>query len=113
MLRIWACLWWSGRYRSTTSITLPNMAVRIASRSVSLDAHAHISSSDLGGFPHVEPTDSPRRSVRPSCDLGHTHQRVEAERRRRDGRAGARDLYRAVSAARPDAPMLADCTSGS
>ena len=50
MLRTWACLSRSGRKLSTTSITLPNMAVRMAWRSFSLEAHAHISSSDFGGF---------------------------------------------------------------
>ena len=49
MLRTGACLDRSGRNRSTTSMTLPNMAVRIASRSVSLAAQSHISSSERGG----------------------------------------------------------------
>ena len=50
MLRTGACLTGSGRYRSTTSITLPNMASRMFSRSASFAALAHISSSDLGGW---------------------------------------------------------------
>ena len=49
MLRTGACFDLSGRKRSTTSMTLPNMAVRIASRSASFAAQAHISSSDRGG----------------------------------------------------------------
>ena len=49
MLRSWPCFRTSGRKRSTTSITLPNRAVRTASRSASLAAQANISSTDLGG----------------------------------------------------------------
>ncbi len=46
-------------------MTLPNMAVRMASRSFSLDAHAHISSSDFGGF---------RTSNRPMARAGASAQ---------------------------------------
>ena len=48
-----------------TSITLPNMAVRMAWRSFSLVAQAHISSSDLGGL---------RTSKRPMARAGASAQ---------------------------------------
>ncbi len=65
MLRIWACFWRSGRNSSTTSITLPNMAVRMARRSFSLEAQAHISSRDFGAF---------RTSSRPMARAGASAQ---------------------------------------
>ena len=46
-------------------MTLPNMAVRIASRSVSLAAQSHISSSDFGGV---------RTSKRPMARAGASAQ---------------------------------------
>ena len=79
MLRTWACLSRSGRNWSTTSITLPNMAVRMAWRSFSFGAHAHISSSDFGGRADVEPADGPGRGLGPGRDLGHAQHGVEAQ----------------------------------
>ncbi len=61
MLRTGACLALSGRWRSTTSMTLPNMAVRIAWRSASFVAESHISSSVRGGL---------RTSKRPMARAG-------------------------------------------
>ncbi len=65
MPRSIACRSLSGRKRSTTSITEPNIAVRIASRSCSLVADANISSSDLGGC---------STSRRPIARAGASHQ---------------------------------------
>ena len=78
MLRTWAWRRRSGRCRSTTSMTLPNMAVRMAWSSVSLVAQANISSSDRGRR---------RTSKRPMAragasaqrgDLGHAQYGVQA-----------------------------------
>ena len=112
MLRTWACLSRSGRKASTTSITLPNIAVRMAWRSFSLVAHSHISSSDFGGLrtsnlpmaragasAHAATSAMPRTASRPSVSLRWSNSLVGS-------------LYSRIGGP-PAGPILADCTSGS
>ncbi len=112
MLRTGACFTGSGRKRSTTSMTLPNMATRRASRSASFATPAHISSSDFGGL---------RTSKRPMARAGASaHAATSAMPRtasipRVSPRCSSRrsgSEYKRMGGA-SSAPMLADCTSGS
>ncbi len=114
MLRTGACFTGSGRKRSTTSITLPNMAMRNASRSASLAAQAHISSSDFGRLAHVEATDGPRRRLGPGRHLGHAEHRLDPERLAQvlEQLLGVRVQEDGRWSPSPS-PMLADWTSGS
>ena len=61
-------------------MTLPNMAVRIASRSVSLAAQAHISSSDFGGVRTSKRPMARAGRLGPRRHLGHPEHRLDPDR---------------------------------
>ena len=68
----------SGRKRSTTSMTLPNIAVRMASRSASLAARP-TSRPTTSAAAHVEAADGPGGCLGPRRHLGHSEHRLHTE----------------------------------